>query len=44
MKYSDKQRIEKIYNNAHFWKKNDFIIIDEVIRNGFPIVIAEKKI
>ena len=28
----------------HFWKKNGFIIIDEIIRNGFPIVIAEKKL
>ena len=28
----------------HFWNKNGFIIIDEVIRNGFPILFAEKKL
>ena len=30
--------------STHFWKKNGFVVLKEVDRNGWPILYAEKKI
>ena len=30
--------------SAHFWNKNGFIVIKEVDRNGWTVLVAEKKL
>ena len=30
--------------STHFWKKNDFVVIREVERNGWTILVAEKTL
>ena len=30
--------------STHFWKKNGFRVINEVDRNGWPLLVAERKL